>query len=367
MQRAAPPARRAVRATPTGSGRISGGQHCLMSAQPTPPQLVWTYGVSRPVAAPLKGNGPTNQPQLARAPLPGPLAVRAGVVRRRAPRHDGARRRSPTWSAATALRSLQAAFEPMLLAVSSPGLALALAFGALVLGAWSFHHLALHWLAWRPGSIQVSEFTAGAQLSDANAEQLTMLFRRRLATLQVQSPTPVPGPPPASDFLDVLDRGGADSAQPARHARRAAARGPADARLRGPRRVARARRARPRVGVAIEVHPGAVRGRRTRRPSGARRGNARCAAPPTRRPRRSCPRRALAALRGACGAVTSCPAGSCTRTKRVRGSSRSAATTRRSTQYYEALKHDPLNMVLRLRVGQLQERLGLFLDALATY
>jgi hypothetical protein len=32
--------------------------------------------------------------------------------------------------------------------------------------------------------------------------------------------------------------------------------------------------------------------------------------------------------------------------------------------YYAGLKDDPLNMVLRLRVAQLHERLGLFLDAL---
>ena len=35
--------------------------------------------------------------------------------------------------------------------------------------------------------------------------------------------------------------------------------------------------------------------------------------------------------------------------------------------YWRAVELDPLNMVLRLRVGQLQERLGLYLDALATY
>jgi hypothetical protein len=35
--------------------------------------------------------------------------------------------------------------------------------------------------------------------------------------------------------------------------------------------------------------------------------------------------------------------------------------------YYEAVQRDPMNMVLRLRIGQLQERMGLYLDALATY
>ena len=35
--------------------------------------------------------------------------------------------------------------------------------------------------------------------------------------------------------------------------------------------------------------------------------------------------------------------------------------------YWRAVELDPLNMVLRLCVGQLQERIGLYLDALATY
>ena len=35
--------------------------------------------------------------------------------------------------------------------------------------------------------------------------------------------------------------------------------------------------------------------------------------------------------------------------------------------YWRAVELDPLNMALRLCVGQLQERIGLYLDALATY
>ena len=111
-------------------------------------------------------------------------------------------RRSPAQPSTT--------LDAMLVAASSPGLAICLTFGALLLGAWSARNLMLLWLAWRPGSIQVSEFTVGSPQSEANAQQLTMLFRRRLATLQIQSPTPMPGAAGASDFLDVLDRGTAD-------------------------------------------------------------------------------------------------------------------------------------------------------------
>ena len=35
--------------------------------------------------------------------------------------------------------------------------------------------------------------------------------------------------------------------------------------------------------------------------------------------------------------------------------------------YYRASAYDPMNMVLRLNIGQLQEKLGLYLDALMTY
>ena len=36
-------------------------------------------------------------------------------------------------------------------------------------------------------------------------------------------------------------------------------------------------------------------------------------------------------------------------------------------RFYDALDDDPMNLVLRLHIGQLQEKLGLYLDALATY
>ena len=94
-------------------------------------------------------------------------------------------RRSPTTPSTT--------LDAMLVAASSPGLAICLTFGALLLGAWSARHLTLMWLAWRPAASRSRSSRVGSPLSEANAEQLTMLFRRRLATLQIQSPTPMPG------------------------------------------------------------------------------------------------------------------------------------------------------------------------------
>lgn len=257
------------------------------------------------------------------------------------------------------------AFDAMLLAASSPGPAIALAFGALVLGAWSFRHLSLHWLAWRPGSIQVSEFTAGSPLSDASAEQLTMNFRRRLATLQVQSPTPVPGAPPASDFLDVLDRGGADSRNllGTLVALLRAARPTHAYEVRG---VLLEREGGDRCGVAIEV---------IRLPSEGVHSTTvweqtwECAL------RRAADEATAAILpqTRACRAPWGVWRGRVMPGRLLHAYEEGARLERERRydealeQYYEALKDDPLNMVLRLRVGQLQERLGLFLDALATY
>src|SRR3954451_4533102 len=101
--------------------------------------------------------------------------------------------------------------ERILDGASSPGIALAIAFGALVFAAWCVRHMLLHRLAWRPGRIEGARFTAGSKLKDADPEDLTIFFRRRLAKLRLQAPTPVPGAAPEGDFLDVLSAGTTDS------------------------------------------------------------------------------------------------------------------------------------------------------------
>lgn len=256
-------------------------------------------------------------------------------------------------------------FGAMLMAVSSPGLAVFLTLAGLLLGAWSLRHLQLHWLAWRPGSIQVSEFTLGSPLTDANAEQLTMLFRRRLATLQIQSPTPMPGAAGASDFLDVLDRGSATARNPL---------GTLVALL----RAARPTHAYEVRGVLLQrddVEPYGIAIEVVRLPSEG------LAATTSWGETWEC------ALRRAADDATASILPQ-TRTCRApwgiwrgyRMPGRLLHAYEEGTRleherrydealerYYEALNHDPVNAVLRLRVGQLQERLGLFIDAFATY
>jgi hypothetical protein len=266
-------------------------------------------------------------------------------------------RRSPVEPAGT--------LDAMLLAASSPGLAIVLTFGALMLGAWSYRHLALHWLAWKPGSIHVSEFTLGSPRTAANAEQLTMLFRRRLASLQIQSPTPMPGAAGASDFLDVLDRGGADARNPLGTliSLLRAARPTHAYEVRG---VLLERDEREGCGVAVEV---------ARLPSEGLAAEAVWAETWECALRRAADEATAAILpqTRACRAPWGVWRGYRMPGRLLHAYEEGARLEQERRydealeSYYDALKDDPINAVLRLRVGQLQERLGLFLDAFATY
>lgn len=257
------------------------------------------------------------------------------------------------------------AIDSILVAASRPGAAIALAFGAIVLGALCLRQFTLLWLAWRPGSIHVSDFSAGCALTGATAEQLTMQFRRRLATLHLQSPTPVPGAPAASDFLDVLDGGRADSRNilgTLVSLMRAAKPSYAYA-VRG---VLLKREDRLGHGVAIEV---------VRLPSEGVTATTVWDETWDRALHRAADEATAAILpqTRACRAPWGVWRGHVMPAELVHVYEEAGSLERERRydealeRYYDALKADPMNMVLRLRVGQLQERLGLFLDALATY
>jgi hypothetical protein len=194
---------------------------------------------------------------------------------------------------------------------------------------------------------------------------LTIHFRRLLATLRLQAPASVPGAAPEGDFLDVLGRSGVDSRNvlgTLLSVMRAAT--PAHAyELHG---VLQERDKHPRCGVTVQVvrvptetslpivawgetwevalrkaadDATAIilpRTRRCRAPWGSWRGHA-------------MPEGLLHAYEEA------------TRLEQDRRYDEALH------EYYAATASDPMNMVLRLRLGQMQERLGLYLDALATY
>jgi hypothetical protein len=257
------------------------------------------------------------------------------------------------------------AVEAVRVAASSPGIALTTACGALLLGACCLRRLALHRLAHRPGRIEVAQFTAGTQLTDVDLEKLTVGFRRRLATLCLNAPTPVPGAAAASDFFDVLGQGGSEPSSIV-------------GLLLGLLRVARPTHAfevdgvlleraqAPRYGVDVEVR---------RLPSGStliptiwddswdvalRRAADEATAvilPQTR----LC-RAPWSAWRGHV-----MPSGLLHAYEEGVRYERERRYDEALDAYYRAVELDPMNMVLRLRLGQLQERLGLYLDAFATY
>ncbi|WP_156028382.1 hypothetical protein [Candidatus Solirubrobacter pratensis] len=254
---------------------------------------------------------------------------------------------------------------PLLKAAAGPAVAAVLIAAVLLHLAWCVRHLILHWLAWRPGQIEVATFTAGTPLTAADVEQLTLAFRRRLMTLHLQAPAPAVGAAPEGDFLDVLGRSGMDSGKPLAWLvglLRAAK--PTHAyEVRG---VLLEREQRPRYGVAVQV---------VRMP---------CSGTP---PVTVWGETWDVALRQAADEATAVILPQTRRCRSPWGVWRGYAMPqgllhayeegarleheRRYDEaldaYWRAVEHDPLNMVLRLRIGQLQERLGLYLDALATY
>jgi hypothetical protein len=246
-----------------------------------------------------------------------------------------------------------------------PAVALAIACAGLVHLAWCVRHLILHWLAWAPGRIEVTTFTAGTPLTDANVDRLTISFRQRLMNLHLQSPDPVPGAAADGDFLDVLGRNGMDARNPlATLIGLARAAKPTHAyEVRG---VLHERTEIPRYGVTVRVLRVPSEGTAPVTTWGetweiALRKAADAATAMILPQTRLC-RAPWAAWRGHVmppGLLHAYEEGA--RLEQARRYDEALAA------YWRAVELDPLNMALRLCVGQLQERLGLYLDALATY
>ena len=241
---------------------------------------------------------------------------------------------------------------------------IALTTAAVIAFAWCVRRLLLETLAYRPGRIEVGVFARGPDV-DADAEQLTMMFRERLATLRLSAPNVVPGPASDGDFLDVLGREKLDTGNIA---------GSIVALLR----------------AAIPTHAWQVSGllvKRTATPSCG------VALQVAQLPHNANPPETVwaddfeEAVRIAGDHAT---AAVVPRTRLCRepwsawkhfllpGDLLSALeegvrleSERRYDEaldsYYRASTYDPMNMVLRLNIGQLQEKLGLYIDALMTY
>jgi hypothetical protein len=255
--------------------------------------------------------------------------------------------------------------DPALATLAEPAVAAALALGALLLVAWCVRRLRFEFLAWWPGRIVVRNFTADEQVPKADVERLTATFRDRLGMSHLQSPASVPAAAEQGDFLDVLARGGVESGNlfgVLLTLLRAAV--PTHAYEIDGALVTREEK--PSWGVTVHVVrlPGKGAGGHTIWDStweGAVRQAADhataamlprtriCRSPWSAWRRYYMPPELLQAYEQAA----------------------ECETERRYDDalhfYYQALREDPMNHGLRLQIGFLQEKLGLYLDALDTY
>lgn len=249
--------------------------------------------------------------------------------------------------------------------VTQPSVSLPLAFAILMCSAYAWRRLRLEWLAWKPGRIQVPDFTTH-NLTRASSAQLTSMFRDRLAQVRLDSSGVAPAAQPVSDFLDVLS-----TAQVASNSILGTLLG-------------LLRAAVPRF--AYELHGAVVQ--RDGSPS-----DYRVSVQIVRMPNQEGSQVEVTdhdldrAIRRAADSAT---AAILPRTRLCKGpwitwrrykmpaglfnayeGACEHETLRRYDQaqdlYYQALERDPMNRMLRLQLGQLQEKLRMPLDALVTY
>jgi hypothetical protein len=249
--------------------------------------------------------------------------------------------------------------------LAKPAVAGAVAFAAVLLLAWGVRHLLLEFVAWWPGRIIVGEFVAGPEVEGADVARLTAEFRERLVRSHLQSPAPVPAPAQQGDFLDVLTNGTVDPGNPL-------------ATLLSVLQAARHTHAYEVKGALVTRE--AAPGLRGDGPRGAPAGQGRsgpdvlglllgCGDPPGGRPRdRPDPAAHATVPLALVGPAGLPPAVEALPLLRAGGRARAGTPLRRGARpLLKALEQDPMNLGLRLQIGFLQEKLALFVDALATY
>jgi len=221
------------------------------------------------------------------------------------------------------------------------------------------------WLAWYPGPIQVSDLVVSTSVGAPDRDRLTRMLRDRVAQRHLRPVAAVPGAPPSRDVLGMVREGGVDSDTfLGTLARLIAAAIPTYAYEVNATLVSREES--PRYRVALEVRQLPHK-----------------ALPAETRWQPTC----VDAIEDAAAAVV---AAVLPRTRLCRSPwsgwrrypmraalvyahERASHLTqvRRYDEalklYYLAIKEDPRNIDLRLQAGNLQEKLGLQLDALAMY
>lgn len=249
--------------------------------------------------------------------------------------------------------------------LAEPAVAALAGFAAALIVACGVRHLILDYLAWRPGPILAEEFAASPDVEGADVKRLTADFRDRLAFSHLQSAAPVPAPAQQGNFLDLLTANGAGGGSM----------------LGSLLAVLRA---------AVPDHAYEVKGTLVRRADHQGCGvtvHLACAYGQADPGQTFWDTSWDAAIRQAADHAT---AYILPRTRLSRSpwsgwrgfelpstlfhSYERAAELERERRYdealdlyYKALEADPMNLGLRLQIGFLQEKLALFLDALATY
>lgn len=255
--------------------------------------------------------------------------------------------------------------DPALHTLAKPGVATLVTFGALTMIAWCVRRLRFEFLAWWPGRIVVKSFTADETTPAAEVERLTGEFRDRLGMSHLQSPASVPAPAEQGDFLDVLARNGMDSGN-----------------LLGSL-LSLLRAAFP--AYAYEVNGGLVTGDGPRRcgvtvhvvRSPGKGGGGHTVWDTTWEGAvRQAADHATAAILPRTRICRSpwtawrryyMPPALLENYERAAECERKRRYDEALAFYYQALDLDPMNHGLRLQIGFLQEKLGLYLDALDTY
>ena len=246
-----------------------------------------------------------------------------------------------------------------------PAVALPIAFFLLICAAWCLRRATLARLAWRGAGIVVPEFREGTILTGYRAAQLTALFRERLAVLRLESASPAPGAAPEGTFVDVIgtpDVTAGNIVGPLLRLLRAAA----------PTRsielqvVARERGEAPRFGLTVQIvqvpsQPAPVVevwGKSWEAAITLAADEATSAILPRCRLCRG----PWAGWRGYV-----MPGGLLNAYEEAGRLEQEARFDEAMGRYREALTLDPTNVTLRLRLGQLEEKAGLVLAALASY
>jgi hypothetical protein len=249
-------------------------------------------------------------------------------------------------------------------ALTQPSVSLPLTFAILTCLAYAGRRVRFEWLAWRPGRIQVPDFGAPG-LTSGSPVQLTRAFRDHLAGMRLASSGAAPAAQPQTDFLDVLGAAKATSSdvlgtllgllRAAVPAFTYEMRGVVVERAGPPRdyKVSVQIVRLPGEGDTIEVTDAdlddAIRRAADWATAAILPRTRLCKGPWVAWRRYAMPGPLFSAFENAC-----------------------AEETRRCYDqaydlYYRALDRDPMNRMVRLQLGQLQEKRHMSLEALATY